>query len=305
LKKIAFIVRGNLSKPDTFRANITKYFQNEFEVFLKFTRRGGHAIEIVNELLANGLDYIVGVGGDGTFSEVVNGYMMALPEQRAKVVLIAYPRGSGNDFSRSAGKIESMEHLYQTIKRNQVKPLDIVQASFIENGQAMVRYYDNSFDIGLGGLVCKFMNSSGKTWGSNFTYFYNILRSFLLFKRIPVEVTAADINFTGSVLLIAVNNGKYFGSGLGISPEAKLDDGKANMVIARNVNILQFLFFMPQLKRCKRINFSELFYHEVSECTIKSSVIDCPIEMDGEVVGNVPISLKVLKHAARVLKVEG
>jgi YegS/Rv2252/BmrU family lipid kinase len=303
LKKIAFIVRGNLREPDKFRSNITKYFQSEFEVFLKFTRRSEHATEIVCELMEENLDFLVGVGGDGTFSEVVNGYMRASAENRKNTVLVAFPRGSGNDFSRSAGKIQNMEHLYLVIKRNEVLPLDLVEARFSENNQEKVRYYNNSFDIGLGGLVCKFMNTSGKTWGSNFTYFYNILRSFLLFKRIPVEVTSAEVNFKGRVLLIAVNNGKYFGSGLGIAPDAKLDDGKANMVIARNINILQFLLFMPMLKKAKKINISELFYHEISECKIESSVKDCPIEMDGEVIGSVPLTLKVLKHAAHILKI--
>lgn len=301
MKKIAFIVRGNLREPDKFRSNITKYFQSEFEVFLKFTRRGGHAIEIVHELMQNGLDYLVGVGGDGTFSEVVNGYMQTSSEKRSNTVLIAFPRGSGNDFARTAGKIKSMGHLYQVIKNNNTQPLDIIEASFTENGKKIIRYYDNSFDIGLGGLVCQFMNRSGKTWGSNFTYFYNILRSFLFFKRIPIEVSSDEVNFKGRVLLIAVNNGKYFGSGLGVAPDAKLDDGIANMVIARNINILQFIFFMPALKRVKKINIKELFYHEISSCKIDSPVKDCPIEMDGEVIGSVPIHLKVMKHAAKTV----
>jgi diacylglycerol kinase family enzyme len=98
LKRIAFIVRGNLKNPDTFRSNITKYFQSEFEVFLKFTRHNGHAVEIVHELLENGIDYMIGVGGDGTFSEVVNGYMRTSQQKRINTILVAFPRGSGNDF---------------------------------------------------------------------------------------------------------------------------------------------------------------------------------------------------------------
>ncbi|HAM97164.1 MAG TPA: hypothetical protein DCQ26_00995 [Marinilabiliales bacterium] len=304
MKKIAFIVRGNLKDPDKFRSNISKYFQGEFDVYLKFTRRSGHAIQIVEELMEQGLDYLVGVGGDGTFSEVVNGYMLAPPEDRERTVLAAFPRGSGNDFSRSAGKVQSMEHLYNLIKSGATMPLDLVEARYSENGEEKVRYYDNSFDIGLGGLVCQFMNSSGKTWGSTFTYYYNILRSFLLFKRIPVELTSDEFHFQGRVLLIVLNNGRYFGSGLGIAPGARLDDGKVNVVIARKVNILQFLFYTSLLRKAKRIPLGEVFYHEVSKCTLSSPKKDCPIEMDGEVVGNVPIHIQVIKHAARIIKIE-
>jgi YegS/Rv2252/BmrU family lipid kinase len=304
LKKIAFIVRGNLSEPDKFRSNISRFFQKEFDVYLRFTRHSGHAIQIVEELMEQGLDYLVGVGGDGTFSEVVNGFMLAPESCRKNTVLIAFPRGSGNDFSRTAGKVQSMEHLYHLIKKGATKPLDLVQVSYQEAGVEKVRYYDNSFDIGLGGLVCQFMNKSGRTWGSNFTYFYNIIRSFLLFKRIPVELTSENLNFKGEVLLVVVNNGRYFGSGLGIAPDAKLDDGKLNVIIARKINIVQFLFFMPWLKKAKHIPVNEVFYHEISECQISSTQANCPIEMDGEVIGRVPLTIKVCQHAAQILAIK-
>jgi len=304
VKKIAFVVRGNLKDPDKFRANISRYFQNEYEVFLKFTRHGGHAVDIVEQLMEEWQpDYLVGVGGDGTFSEVVNGYMLAPAEIREKVILAAFPRGAGNDFARTAGKIESMEQLYQVVQSHETRMLDVVKVSYSENGVEKIRYYDNSFDIGLGGLVCKFVNSSGKKWGSNFTYFYNILRSFLLFKRIPVTLKSDEYEFQGKVLLIVLNNGRFFGSGLCVTPDAKLDDGKVNVLIARKINILQFLRYVPSLKHERKINHPEVFYAELSQCTIESPVKDCPIEIDGEVIGNVPLRIEVIKHAALIVKV--
>lgn len=303
-KKIAFVVRGNLKHPDKFRANISKYFQSEFEVFLKFTRRGGHAIELVEDLVAHNLDYLIGVGGDGTFSEVVNGYMLAPEDYRRKTVLGAFPRGSGNDFSRTVGRVNSIEHLYELIKKSETRPIDIVEVKYKQEGEERIRYYDNSFDIGLGGLVCQFMNKSGKTWGSTFTYFYNILRSFFLFKRIPIELKSPNFNFTGKVLLLALNNGVYFGSGLGIAPNAKIDDGKVNLIIARNITIAHFLFYIPWLRRSKIIKNKELIYGELSECEISSSRTNCPIEMDGEVIGNLPLKVKVIKHAAQILSIQ-
>lgn len=301
-KKIAFIVRGNLKDPDKFRANISKYFQKEFDVYLKFTRHNGHAIDIVDYLLEKDhVDYVVGVGGDGTFSEVVNGYMKAPKEIREKVVLAAFPRGAGNDFARTAGRVESMKHLYELISNGKKQSLDLVEVEYTENNEKKIRYYDNSFDIGLGGLVCQFVNNSGKKWGSNFTYFYNILRGFLTFKRIPIKIEADTFEFEGNVLLAAINNGKYFGSGLCIAPDAMLNDGKANVLIAREVNIFQFLMQVGNLRKGNKIKLSEVFYHELSACTITSSNPNCPMELDGEVIGKVPLQIKVVKHAAKIL----
>lgn len=304
-KKIAFIVRGNLKDPDKFRSNISKCFHEEFDVYLNFTRRNGHAIDIVEELLEKDhVDYVIGVGGDGTFSEVVNGFMKAPPEIRKKVVLAAYPRGAGNDFARTAGKIQSMQHLYDLVKAGKTRKLDLVKVDYTENNKDCTRYYDNSFDIGLGGLVCKFVNKSGKTWGSNFTYFYNILRSFLTFKRIPIQLNADTFQFSGNVLLASINNGKYFGSGLCVAPDACIDDGIANVLIARRVNIFQFIQQVPNLRKGRKINLKEVFYYKLTTCTIESSKPDCPMELDGEVLGNVPLKIEVIKHAATILKVE-
>lgn len=304
LKKIAFIVRGNLKNPNEFRYNISKYFHKEFEVFLKFTRERGHAIEIVDELLESyQVDYLVGVGGDGTFSEVVNGYMMAPKSIREKVVLATFPRGRGNDFSRTAGMVRNMEHLYECIKSNETRPLDLVKVSFKEDGIKRVKYFDNSFDVGLGGLVSRYVNKSGKRWGSNLTYFVNIIKGFLTYKPIPLRLTSENFNFEGEALILALNNGKYFGSGLCIAPDAKLDDGKVNLFLAKKIHVFEFLKFYPSLKKGKYINHKELVYGELSECRIESPISDCPIELDGEVVGQAPLKIKVIEHAARIIKV--
>ncbi len=303
LKKIAFIVRGNLKKPDQFRANISRYFHSNYNVFLKFTRHAGHAIDIVSAMIEEEqVDYIVGVGGDGTFSEVVNGYMKVPVEKRKHVILAAFPRGAGNDFSRSTGAIQSVEHLHDMIERNKWINLDLGKVSYQNGEDQMIRYFDNSFDIGIGGLVCKYVNVSRKTWGSNFTYIYNILRAFLSFKRIPVKVVADNFSFEGEALLVSINNGKYFGSGLCVAPDAKLDDGEANVLIARKINILQFIWYVRYLRKAKPIIHPEVFYHRLSSCTIESEMRNNPIEMDGEVVGQTPLKIEILKHAARLLK---
>lgn len=249
------------------------------------------------------MDYIIGVGGDGTFSEVVNGYMQVPEILRKNIVLAAFPRGAGNDFARSTGSIKSMDHLYQLVQKQETTPLDLVQIKYNENGEERIRYYDNSFDIGMGGLVCKYVNVSNKTWGSNFTYFYNIVKAFVSFKRVPVEVDADQFQFKGNVLLISVNNGKYFGSGLCIAPNAKIDDGIADVLIARKINVFQFLMHLPALRKGNEIINDEIFYHKLTQCTIRSSQVNCPMELDGEVVGNTPLALRVIKHAAKILKV--
>ncbi len=301
MKKIAFIIRGNLKNPGQFRERVSTLFNPEFDATIKFTRTKGHAINIVYDLLQKGVDYIVAVGGDGTLNEVINGCMQATPEQRAAVVLAVYPRGAGNDFTRTTGRFNSLQQLHKAIHQPKIKKIDLIKARFFQNTEALVRYYDNSFDIGIGGVVCQHVNRSNKTFGSTLTYLLNTMWAFLTIRRISVKLTAPGFSFEGRVLELVVNNGRYYGSGLCITPDARIDDGLANVVIARNVNLLQFLWFIPRLKRGQKIEHPEVFYHTLSECLIESANAEVPMEFDGEVLGSLPLTLKVIPGAVKLL----
>lgn len=301
-KKIAFIVRGNLKNLKLFQTNISRYFKPNFEVLVYFTQAKGDAELIIKDLLHRfTIDFIISVGGDGTFNEIVNG-LMGVPGLIKQPVLAVFPRGAGNDFARSAGIIESMEHLYTAIESSNTQLIDIIQVRYQENGYDQIRYYHNSFDIGLGGLACQLVNKSKKTWGSNFTYIFSTMKSFIRFKRIALEIEANDFYFNDKVLIAVFNNGKYFGSGIGIAPEADLNDGMINLVIARKINILQFIWFLPQLRKCVPLKHREILYHQTDQCTIKSTQTACPMEFDGEVTGNLPIQLKVIREAVKLIK---
>ena len=68
------------------------------------TSRAGEAIHVAAEAFRAGVSQVVAVGGDGTLSEVVNGYLQvdgSPINAGARVALL--PSGTGSDFRRSLG----------------------------------------------------------------------------------------------------------------------------------------------------------------------------------------------------------
>lgn len=302
MKKVAFIVRGTIKKPDVFRSNISRLFNRDFDVILKFTRHQGHAIPIVKELMEAGLDYLVPVGGDGTFSDVINAYMSFPLEIRSKTVIIPFPRGTGNDFTRTLGRVNNMDELYYCITNKTPFWVDAVHTSWInDDGSPGERFYNNSFDVGLGGVVSEMMNKSNKHWGSNLTYIINIVNGFIRFKRPVVEVISDDLSFKREVLLVSFANGKYFGSGLCIAPDASLTDGRVSVTIVGKVSVVTFLKNLNRLKKGLHIKHREVSYHSLSSCTINPISGRIPMEFDGEVTGNLPLKLTVIPNGIQVL----
>src|SRR5262249_14939461 len=94
----------------SWRAARSALLAAQIDVREHFTARAGEAIEVTRAALIKGITRIVAVGGDGTLSEVVNGYLddRGRPINREAAIGIL-PTGTGADFCRSLGII-SLQH---------------------------------------------------------------------------------------------------------------------------------------------------------------------------------------------------
>jgi Sphingosine kinase and enzymes related to eukaryotic diacylglycerol kinase len=81
--------------PTTVQAMIERY-QIPAEMIL--TQRRGHATQLANDYAQQGFNHIVGVGGDGTFSEIIQALV-----HKPEVTFGAVSAGTGNDFIHILG----------------------------------------------------------------------------------------------------------------------------------------------------------------------------------------------------------
>ncbi len=303
MKKITFIINGKLGTKEKLKKEIIHHLENKFIIEFCYTLHRFHASHLAKISVEKGAEYLIAVGGDGTLNEVINGTMHCEEPLRAKVKIGLLPSGTGNDFARTIGMKKSLKQLIDLILNDQIKPIDVGQISYISlDGLLKSRYFNNIADIGIGGEVVAAVNRSKKRLGATLTFFVYSAISFLTYRHRHVRVQSQQVTWEGQVVSLSIANGKYFGSGLCIAPDAEVDDGFFSLVIVGNVSLFDFIRYMPCLRRGEHIVHKEVSYHKIETCQFDSLDKDCPIDLDGEFIGYPPIELKNFHHAIQFLR---
>jgi YegS/Rv2252/BmrU family lipid kinase len=295
LKKIHFVVNGRFKHTERKIREIEETFGEEFLVWTSVTKGNGHAIELSMNAVLGGTDYLIAAGGDGTMSEVINGIMQVEKSKRENLIVGLYPFGSGNDFARTLKLSKKLSDLKELLKSGSAAPIDVGKLEYINmRGQNAVRYFNNIADIGLGAEVAKRVNEGKKIYGPNFDFFKATVLGFLKYKRKQLRIISGEFNWSGKMLILCLANGKYFGSGLGISPQAKIDDGKFSITLAAGVSLFDYLKNLARIRKCLPIDHPQIMYMETGSCVIEPVGAKCLIEADGEMIGRIPLKASML-----------
>jgi diacylglycerol kinase (ATP) len=288
---IAFIIHGKVAAKEKLIAKARSLFDGLAVLEFLITQSGKNATLCATEAIKHGAQILIAVGGDGTVNEVANAILFH--SNRSKLKMGILPYGKGNDFVRSMGIGRDLATLRDNIKLGKTKTIDAGKLEFVgKEGEKSRRYFVNIADVGLGGLATQMLRAGKPMWSSNLTYFWVIIKSFMKYRPANVRFTSHGFYHEGKVMSICMANGRYFASGLGIAPEAKLDDGKLDWVILGEISIWDYLKYIPSLKRANKIRHTEVSYHRGTECNITSEV-PLPIDMDGEFVGYTPMRCQV------------
>jgi diacylglycerol kinase family enzyme len=107
------------------------------------------------------------------------------------------------------------------------------------------------------------------------------------------------------LVLAAAANGRYFGGGMHISPEARLDDGLFDVVIVPDVSKRALLSKLPLIYSGKHLDdpVCRFFRGRVIEAeAAPGSVL---LDIDGEALGALPARVEVVPRALSVIGAAG
>ena len=217
-------------------------------------------------------DTMIIIGGDGTLHRFVNGIKHI--QNNSKVYL--YRGGTGNDFSRDFPK-ETLIDITKNIKNLPTVTVNGNEELFL-----------NGCGFGVDGEVCLMMeNKSNKKKGLN--YFKSAIMLLKNFKRYNLEIEVDGIRHTyKNVWFTVVNNGKYFGGGMKVTPDSDRNDRILEACIVHSVSFWKLLLIFPLIFIGKHMWFKEVGISVIKGQTFKV-VSDTPqvFQTDGEVVKNV------------------
>jgi diacylglycerol kinase family enzyme len=217
---------------------------------------------------------IIGLGGDGTLQEIADGMHAAFPEPgRITVPLGIFPAGSGNDFVMSLlnGKKNALSRykqksltqaarlFVQSIKENRTRPTDLITA----NGAA----YMNIGNIGLDARIVRNALALKDRWG-RYAYVAAVYKSIARHTNVPLTIEVNGETIDDSFTLVAICNGQYYGGGLHIAPQARIDDGKITLCLVRGMSRPKTMLIFPSLMMVKHMHLKAVSFVECQTLTI-------------------------------------
>lgn len=296
-QKISFIVnKKNLRKCKNLN-EIKSELSKKFEIDFLYTESIGDGINKAKVASECGADYVVAIGGDGTINEVTNGILTSNIQN--KPILAIFPCGTGDDFI----KTHQVKPILEGFQNLQTHEIDVLKIEFTnENGKKQIRYSSNIADIGVSALTVKIVNGSKKRLGSALTFFVGTLKAFLTYKHNSVKITGDDFEYNGKITTVVFANGKYFGGGMCIAPDAVLDDGFFDVILVGDVKTTTFLKYSVKLRKEQRLNHPQVFYYRTKKLKIENLTNQkSPVEADGEFLGYSPVEITISSQKMKVL----
>ncbi|HEV7677451.1 MAG TPA: diacylglycerol kinase family protein [Candidatus Dormibacteraeota bacterium] len=269
----------------------------------RITARAGDAIELAREGLKEGFVRVVGVGGDGTLNEVVNGYFD--PDTRepinpqASVGLL--PSGTGGDFRKTANIPMSHAAACALLARGDVRTIDCGRVDYHGGGAPAPRWFVNIADCGIGGEVVHRVNTSRKSAGGTMTFLWHSLATLATYGSRMVRVDVDGHVSEGPMQNVVVANARYFGGGMHIAPEALIDDGLFDVVLIAGMGRRRALTGIGTLYRGRHLGRPGITVLRGREVTV-TPLEQRPVlfDVEGEQVGRAPATLTCLPGALRL-----
>ncbi|HYW70940.1 MAG TPA: diacylglycerol kinase family protein [Pyrinomonadaceae bacterium] len=277
---------------------------------VSFTESTGHARELAAEAAGQGTKIIIACGGDGTISEVANGII----ESKQQTELAILPGGTGSDFRRTLGLPTNIAAAARALRDGRTRKIDAGRVTFVnDRGERETRFFINVASFGMSTSVLdRTSTGEARKWIPAFTprkltsklsYAAATLQTTL--SATPTEVKVQLDENQERRLRIAefcVANARYYGGGMKIAPDAKFDDGLFDIVTIGDASSFRILANAPRLYFGAHLAMNEVSHALAKLVTARPVKKDEEVrmELDGEVVGRLPVTFEIMPQALRV-----
>ncbi len=248
------------------------------------TERPGHATEIAAQAAGDGVERVLGWGGDGTLNEV----MRALAG--TETALGVLPGGTVNVFAREVGIPPSIEAAAETFVRGEVRRIPV--------GIAAERPFLLMTGVGLDAEVVhrlktgfKHALGAGAFWLDGF----RLLASYPI-PTLRVRSEGRDVEGSG----VIAGKIRRYGPRYMITPSARLEEPLLHVVVFRGRNRRDYLRYLAGVVGGFHLRFDDVVSFKTSALTVEADE-NVPYQIDGEFAGNTPVALRVRDRALSVV----
>jgi diacylglycerol kinase (ATP) len=282
------------------------------------TSRPADATTQTRVALRAGITNIAVVGGDGTLSEAAEGFfefskrVEELPAQiNSAASLAILPAGTGDDFARGLmnhrAPLEKWIATFVSHCRDpNVESTRLVDVLYgLCDGYLTPFICLNASTMGIGGETAARVAAQGKSMrrlSGEARFAAAAMAALVAWRERRVRISVDDREvIEGPMNLAAVANALYAGGGMMLSPEAKIDDGKLDVISASGLNRAHVLRELARIHKGGHLANPKVRILHGEKVRVETFAPEdaMPIEADGNVRGHTPVEFRVMPRALR------
>lgn len=274
-----------------------------------FTEKPGDGRTLAAQGAKDGRRLIIACGGDGTIAEVANGIL----ESGLDVELGILPSGTGGDFRRTLQIPTRASDAARVLRTGRTRRIDVGRATYVNHeGVEETRYFLGVASVGMSTHIIERVKAADASRLSG-------ARSGWLGGKVSFAVSTTQTTFSAPKTIILVQlddgperrltvsnfciaNARYFGGGMKVAPDAKLDDGQFDVITIGDLGALKILANVHKLYRGTHLEMKDVSQARATVVTVRSARKnkEVAIEIDGELPGRLPARFEILPRVLRV-----
>lgn len=290
MKKMILVynpVSGNASFKNKLDMMIDKFQQRGCMLLLYRTERD-NSRSFGEFLRAADADGVIVSGGDGTLHEIIN----LLLKEGVDLPVGIMANGTSNDFASFLGLADDLDFYIDTIVAGHSVPVDL--------GRVGREYFINVASAGMLTSVAHEVDVRLKNAFGKMAYYLRGIGELPRFRALNLQIEADGEVFEERAFLFVVVNSGIVGSLKNVAVDAKVNDGKLDMVLLQHCSLPELMTVIAQILAGKSMNNTKNVRYLQAEKFVITCAEEIGSDLDGERGPQLPLAIETLPGRLRL-----
>ncbi|HEX4950212.1 MAG TPA: diacylglycerol kinase family protein [Blastocatellia bacterium] len=248
------------------------------------------ATRLAREAVAEQADLLIVCGGDGTINEAAQALV------GSNTALAILPSGTANVLAKELTLPRSPEELARLIVQGRTREISVGRASKPDGHWS--RYFILMAGIGLDASIIAAVNpEQKKQWGIG-SYIAAGLKTLTQWRLHPFSLNVNEKKYEATFAIVA--NAANYAAWFTIAPNSQMEDEHLDICIFKSHSRLMYLGYAFLSLFGAHTLSPDVIYKPITE-TYANTSNTTPVQLDGELVGSLPMRFECVPHALRIV----
>ena len=261
-----------------------------YEVEKLSTKQRGDAETLAREAVKKSPSLIVAAGGDGTFSEVMNGLI------GSDIPMAILPLGTTNVLARELNIPDDVEGSMEIAVHGKPRGISLGKIVLTGRNSPPPRHFCLMAGIGYDGeTVFRINETLKKVWGKG-AYIYSGITTLLQFKPSVLTFNIDGKMYSGYSAIIG--NAAKYGGNFTVTPDARITDPALYVCLFKGAGRPDFFRYVFGIITKRHLRYEDVVYLKAEKIEITGS---SHVQVDGDYLGTTPAKVEVVRDALKLV----